>query len=396
MIDLKNSNIVIVGQLRTSRTETLEAYLKDRVHSLCVVGIMSPFATHNEARCTLYEKGDNVLEFPLPMFTIRRVRWWDYPLITISFVVYVFAIFRALWRVGRRFDIFIGIATFSSMIGLILKRLGRVSRVIYYCLDFYPAPRRLGFDRIVNEVYKRMDTWCVRKADMVWDISPRIAEARERYWNVSPRTYEKVIVPLGYSNDVYRNCSLEKRERWTLGFVGTLSENQGLQMVVEAMPILKEKYPEIKIRVIGHGPYGSDLKKQVQELGVEENVVFHGFIQNDEEVYDILSRCMIGLATWTGDETDNSLYADPGKPKLYALLGLPIIITDKVIISGLVAETGAGEVINYSIDEYVLAVDKIIASDKNFQSYTDGVERFRTYCKAETIFDKAFSNINEH
>ncbi len=390
---LKQFDFLIIGQLKTSRTETLEEYLKPRTHSLGVIGIMSPFASYNESRCTLYEKGLKFKEFQLPSFCIKEVNWWKQPLMCISFMVYFFSVFISVFRLHRKFDIFIGIATFSTMLGLILKKLGIVKKVIYYCLDYYPPPKGISFNNSINTIYKNVDKWVVRKVDIVWHISPRIREARERYAKVPANSYKEVIVPLGYSNNIYRDCPLEKRERWTLGFIGTLSENQGLQMVAEAIPRLAVIFPEIKVRILGHGPYVLKLKDIVKKLDVEDRFIFHGFVHDENEVYDILSRCMIGLATWTGDETDNSLYADPGKPKLYALLGLPIIITSAPFVSQLIAETEAGEVISYSVDDFINAVRKIIASKEKYTSYKNGLEKFKIYCLAENIFNQAFSKL---
>lgn len=183
---------------------------------------------------------------------------------------------------------------------------------------------------------------------------------------------------------------MEYKERWTLGFVGTLSENQGLQLVIEAMPRLIERFPGIKVRIIGHGPYASQLKDMIRIYNVEDRFIFHGFVRDEEGVYDILSHCMTGLATWTGDETDNSLYADPGKPKLYALLGLPVIITSAPYISNIISSTKAGEVINYNINDFISAVEKIIGDEERFLSYINRIERFKPYCLAENIFDMAF------
>lgn len=395
-MELNNCNILIIGQLKTSRTETLEVYLKERTGNLAVIGLMSPFATYNEARCTLYENGTKKREFYLPSFSMKKVTWWNKPLMCLSFMLYIIVVFIAVLRLRRKFHVFIGIATFSSMIGLILKKAGKVQRVIYYCLDYYPPPQNFGFNQLVNTIYKKVDTWIVKDADMVWEISPRIKKAREHYAKVPADSYKEVIVPLGYAGEVSRNCPFEKKERWTLGFVGTLSENQGLQLVVAAMPRLVEKFPEIKVRIIGHGPYASKLKKDIQKNGLESRFILHGFLHDDNEVYDILSHCMIGLATWTGDETDNSLYADPGKPKLYALLGLPVIITSATWISQLIAQTGAGEVINYSVEEFIFAVEKIITNDDKFLKYLDGVKKFIPFCKSGNIFDQAFLKTIPH
>ena len=389
-MDLKTLNGIVIGQLKTSRTETVEGYLQGRMNSLAVVGFMSPFASYNEARCTLYRNGHKAKEFGLPNYIIKHVTDSNRFLIAFSFISYMVALSWSIIRLRKRFDFYIGIATFSAMMGLILKKVGITKRLIYYCIDYYPSPPEIGFNRVMDLVIKVIDRMCIKQADMVWDISPRIKEARQEFNKIPVTSYISVVTPLGYMDQVHRTCPIENKERWTLGFVGTLSENQGLQLIVDSLPLLKKKFPEIKVRIIGHGPFGKTLKERIRERGLDDHFIFHGFIKDDNEVFDILSRCMIGLATWTGEETDNSLYADPGKPKLYALLGLPVIITSAPQVSELIKNTGAGVVIDYSVDEFVNAVDKIIGSPGNINYYLSGVDNFKPYCMADTIFDKSF------
>ena len=390
MMKLSTSNGIVVGQLKTSRTETVEEYLRTRLNSLAVVGFMSPFSNYSEARCTLYHKGLKVREFGLPNYIIKHITGMNQFLIILSFISYMVALFASIIRLRRRFDLYVGIATFSALMGLIFKRMGITKRFIYYCIDYYPSPPTIGLNRIINIVIKIIDRLCIKYADMVWDISPRIKEAREEFNHIPADSYMSIVTPLGYTKQVQRTCPPANKELWTLGFVGSLSENQGLQLIVDAMPNLKERFPEIKVRIIGHGPFGETLKERIRERGLNDRFIFHGFVKNDDEVFDILSRCMIGLATWTGEETDNSLYADPGKPKLYALLGLPIIITSAPLVSELITWTGAGVVIDYSANQLVQAVEKIIGSPTGIRDYLNGVENFKPYCMANTIFDNSF------
>lgn len=389
-MDLKNLNFLIAGQLKTSRTEALEDYLCKRTNSLGVIGFMSPFASYDTSRCTFYERCQKVKEFGFPSYRVKKVRWWNQPLISFSFLLYIYSFFTSALRLRRKFDVFIGVATFSTFLGIILKAMGRVDKVVYYCLDYYPPVEKFNFNRFMNSIFKNLDKWIIKRADALWNISPRIKEARRLYAGVPVNLYPEVIVPLGYSDGISYNCSFEERERWTLGFVGTLSENQGLQMVIEAMPKLAGKFPEIKVRVLGHGPYTAQLKEMVKVKNLDKYFIFHGFVYNDKEVYEVLSKCMAGLATWTGGKNDNSLYADPGKPKLYALLGLPTIITTAPYVSKIISELKAGEVINYAVEDFILAVEKIIADKENFEAYKQGVDKFRPLCLAENIFNKAF------
>ena len=394
-MDLENFTFLVMGQLKTSRTEVLEEYLKKRVKSVGIIGVISPFASYNESNFKLYENGQKKIEFDLPNFRVGKIKWFR-PLVWFSFLIYIFACFKTVIKLKRKFDFFIGIATFSSMLGVLLKRFSVVKKVIYYCLDYYPSNRKFGLLSIENLIFKKIDNWLVKKADIIWEISPRIKEGRIKYTGFNKFSYKSIIVPLGYTDGIQRDYSFEKRERWTIGFVGSLSENQGLQMVIKAMPELAKKFPEISVRIIGSGPYSEKLKELVKKCNVEKHFIFHSFIKDDEEVYDILSKCMLGFATWTGDGSDNSLYADPGKPKLYALLGLPIIITDAPYVSEQISKLGAGIKIEYKTDDFIKAVENIIKDKKSFMTYKLGLEKFKPYCLAEPIFNAAFTELKNN
>jgi len=401
LVDLSNLDILVIGQVKTSRTETLEDYLKGRVRYLAVVALGAAYGKMTEARCTFYHKGKRIKEFSIFAFSIKNITRWKYPLIAVTFVLYIFTVLYALLRLGKRFDLAITIATASTFIGCaFLRPLRIIKSIIYYCIDYYPPGANhlgdfLGFQRIFHLFYKQVDTYLIKTADITWEISPRIKEGREQYTRGNSISFNAIIVPLGFSEEFSNKCqsnnkSINDRERWTLGFIGVLSQWQGLTMVIEAMPYLYEQFPDIKVRIIGDGIYSNNLKTLIKHRGLEDRFIFHGYIGRDEEVFDILSRCVVGLATWTGSQSDYSRYADPGKPKLYALLGLPIIMTSAPHISKSIFESGAGEVIEYNVSHFISAVEKIISTDENLKDYIAGVERFKPYCHANDIFDRAF------
>lgn len=389
-MNLKNKDILIAGQLKTSLTENLEDFLISRVRTLGIIGIASPFATVKESRCTLYIDGNKVKEWLLPAFTIKKITLWNYPLITISYIVFVYSFIRAFFYLNRRFDIFIGISTFSAIFGILYKKVGRVKKMIYYCLDYYVTPKGFGFKKMLNLLFMILEPWALKNADFVWNLSSRIKDAHIKYFGLKPDKYLQTIVPVSYRKSFSHNLPFKKRERWTLGFVGSLSENQGLQLVVSAMPELIKIYPLIKVKVIGHGLYAEEIKAMIREKNLEDRFIFYGFISDEKEVNNILSQCMLGLAPYTGEFMDNSLFTEPGKPKLYLMLGLPVIVTDSISIADLIEINKAGEKIKYSEKELISSIKEIIEDEKIFEGYIRGVERIKPYCCSEDVYSEAF------
>lgn len=387
MEDLK---VILSGQLITSRTETLEEYLKERVNTLAVIGITSPFALKNVSRCTLYKKGKLIKEFKMPSFQIRNMRWYKQPLLYISFSIYLISILYAIIRLREKFDLFIGISCFSTFVGIFLKKLSVVTNLIYYSIDYYPGPSKFSFNTFIVSAFRIADRLCVKNADLAWHISPRIAEARYKYAKVPPDSHKHLVAPLTYDSKFQRFRPVEEIERYTIGFVGTLSENQGLQLLIRVMPEIIKEIPKVKIRIIGKGPYENQLKKLVEEQNLNDHFIFYGFIKDDKEVLDILSSCAVGIAPWTSKENDNVLYADPGKPKLYAFCGLPIIITNGTLIACEIDEKKAGISIDYNENELTEAVIKLLNDEGILKVYKKNASEFAKEYTTERIFDYVF------
>jgi len=383
---LKSLSLLISGQLFTSRTETLEDFFKDRVSSLGIIGITSPYASPGSARRRYYENGRLIYEGKIRNIYFSSRKWYSDFLLVLVFGVYFFEILKAAYSFKKKFDIFIGVACFSTLLGLILRRLGLVDKIIYYSIDYYPIPRKLSFNTVIVKAFRIIDKFCARKVDLIWHISPRIPEARDKFSKLKPNCYKHIVVPLTYTKRLLRFKSLEEIERYTIGFVGTLSENQGLQLLIRAMPEIAKRIPQIKVKIIGKGPYKETLEKLVRRYGVERYFEFYGFIKEEEDVLEILSHCTVGIAVWTSKEDDNILYADPGKPKLYAFCGLPIIITTGAIIAEEIVEREAGVSINYESQELINAIVRILNDDELIKRYKKNAFALAKSYTTENVF----------
>ena len=67
-----------------------------------------------------------------------------------------------------------------------------------------------------------------------------------------------------------------------LVFVGRLVEKKGVKYLIEAMAILRSKYPQLNLVVIGDGPLRESLAALAQTRGVSDRVRFIGSVRNEE------------------------------------------------------------------------------------------------------------------
>jgi hypothetical protein len=75
-----------------------------------------------------------------------------------------------------------------------------------------------------------------------------------------------------------------KAPRPTLTFVGRLRRYKGLDWVLRALPALRARVPDVRLEIIGDGPHGEALRRDVQRLGLSGVVEFLGFLPAAEKV----------------------------------------------------------------------------------------------------------------
>ncbi len=140
-------------------------------------------------------------------------------------------------------------------------------------LSKYPANN----GKIDHDIYYFLSRYICRNTDQQVTISKAMSDlyydlklTRERmhyiYHGVS-------ISPLGskYDNEQPVN------EEYHLVVVGRIEFIKGHQYLFKAMPAVMEKFPGIKLRIIGNGTQKESLLEQASVLGIDKNIEFLGF-----------------------------------------------------------------------------------------------------------------------
>jgi len=110
------------------------------------------------------------------------------------------------------------------------------------------------------------------------------------------------IIPNGIELDKYRNTETNRdiiakygidNADEVLLFVGRIDKYKGIQDVIEAMPVILSKYPNIKFIVVG-GDYGykGELEKLSKKLNGDKSIIFTGNIPK-EELIELYKRADI-------------------------------------------------------------------------------------------------------
>jgi glycogen synthase len=76
-----------------------------------------------------------------------------------------------------------------------------------------------------------------------------------------------------------------------IGFVGSFYAYEGLDLLLEALPPIAEKRPDIRVLLVGGGPQETKLRQQAEKLGLKDVVVFTGRVPHQEvsRYYDLIN-----------------------------------------------------------------------------------------------------------
>ena len=91
-------------------------------------------------------------------------------------------------------------------------------------------------------------------------------------------------------------------------YPGTLSWHQGLDIAVEAVALLRERVPALRLQLIGDGPERESLKRLIRERALEDRITLTGLIPM-EQVAEIMSRIDLGIVPKRADSFGNEAFS---------------------------------------------------------------------------------------
>ncbi|MEM2138967.1 MAG: glycosyltransferase family 4 protein [Candidatus Woesearchaeota archaeon] len=94
-------------------------------------------------------------------------------------------------------------------------------------------------------------------------------------------------IDLKIFDNINKNFKKNEKEKNSLIYVGRLIETKKVDVIIKALKIIKEKIPNVKLKIIGKGNEEEKLKKLVFDLRLKENVSFLGYMKNH---YDVLKE----------------------------------------------------------------------------------------------------------
>ncbi|MBK8551409.1 MAG: glycosyltransferase family 4 protein [Ignavibacteria bacterium] len=107
-----------------------------------------------------------------------------------------------------------------------------------------------------------------------------------------------VVIPNGFDLDNIDELEIKEKciEKGALNLVtiGTISPRKGQHNVLNALPVIIEKFPEVKYNIVGRSADLSKFKNITEEKKLQSHIKIHGSLSNDE-MYKVLNESHIFL-----------------------------------------------------------------------------------------------------
>lgn len=380
-------NIVISTHYRVySASQALRDYLRKNGARVLYISHPLPLKDIKEKENSYFEisKGENILKKNELLRKKEKM--------LINSLKDVFLTLFWVLKTGEKYDLFIGVDNLNALVGLILKKLGRVKKIVYYTIDYFP----IRFESIViNKIYHSIDKVCVKYSGETWNVSEVMISAREKYNKMNRRIYNRqYTVPIGIWYDNAPRKTFSEINKKKLIFVGHLLDHMGVDLVLKSMSEIKRKIPQVKLEIIGGGEEENKLKKLAKELGILKSVKFWGWIKDRKSLEKIMSDGAVGLATFNTEILDDKVKnADPGKIKDYLLLGMPVIVTDAISTADSIRKAECGVVIKYRTLDLINAVVKLLNRPDVLKRYRVNALKYVVQFDYNKIFSKNLSRV---
>jgi glycosyltransferase involved in cell wall biosynthesis len=151
-----------------------------------------------------------------------------------------------------------------------------------------------------------------------------------------------------------------------LFYGGGINYHRGLKFVIDGMAIVKKKYPNIILIIIGEGNYVGTLKQKVKELSLEDSVKFLGWMsQND--LFAQMMKATIALIPHIRSEHSNNTI--PNKIFQYMYAQIPTLSTNCDPLKRIIEKEGVGLIYEHNSPKDFAKKLQVLIKDNTDNKY---------------------------
>jgi glycosyltransferase involved in cell wall biosynthesis len=174
-----------------------------------------------------------------------------------------------------------------------IKKIASSKFVLTSHSPFIPKTGIIKALRCPIQLLKRLNFYLLRtaviKADLLFtysDFSKRLVkEGIHGEYNIEIKTISPGV------DQSWFNVAIKKKDKISdLLYFGRIEHEKGIDILLKSFTTVLQKFPDLKLHLIGEGNYMDLSKRSCKELDVSNNVIFYGWKEKDE-IQKIMSGC---------------------------------------------------------------------------------------------------------
>ncbi|MHA7175540.1 glycosyltransferase family 4 protein [Arthrobacter sp. Sr24] len=238
---------------------------------------------------------------------------------------------------------------------VVLSSILRRRPFVYYAADVWTeALSAMAVPPFVKKVMGAVEGFVLRRAAAVIAVSHPVAEQVAKF-NVSASRI--TVVGNGVDTNVFGPTGeAASTQRPYFVYTGTMSEWQGAGIFIEALPLVKEKFPDAEIRFFGQGTDEDNLKTIAESLA--PGAVHFGGVIPPVEAASWIRGAVGALVSIKPDQGYD--FAKPTKIYAAAGCGTPVVFAGKGDGAAIVADNALGTAADYNVEAVAAAMTEML------------------------------------
>lgn len=175
----------------------------------------------------------------------------------------------------------------------------------------------------------------------------------------------------------------------SLVYIGRLKQYKHVDFIIRATKILKQRFPDVQLRIAGHGSAQSDLEMLTRTMQLQNTVSFYGYV-SEQEKKRLLTESWVGVQT-SSNEGWGLAVTEAGA------CGIPTVASDSPGLRESVHHGKTGFVVPHGNIEALAEQVATLLSDANLrrtmgESAQDFAQAFRWDSTAERALEYLIKN----
>jgi len=238
----------------------------------------------------------------------------------------------------------------------------RKKPLIFDAHEMFPEVPEVTHRKFVKSFWTKIEDWIFPHLKHSYTVCQSIADIYNKKYNIQMQVVRNI--PFAQQTAT-TNSSLDSKGKKVLLYQGAVNLGRGIEWIIEAMPYLNDYI----FYVIGDGDKLEELKKRVNDLRLNEQVIFTGRIPFEElPAYTESADIGINLLENRGL---NYYYSLPNRIFDYTRKSIPILASDFPEIRKIITLYKIGVLVdNYEPDFLARTIQEMSLQEKNEEGFS--------------------------